>query len=257
MNKLAVTKNSNRTGAFTLIELLVVVAIIAILISILLPALSFAKNQAKNLTCKTQINQMGLAMMMYAGDNNDYFPVPSRNWCYWFAWGNSGINGGAYYSFECNQLHDPLMPYLGDAIYDKLVVCPFVPREFVVPNHVPSTKVLTSRDYYQPPSSRGVFKDSCYIYRGWSRGFGPESGYDHFCDTKPMRNGNDFSELTGTANWIIAEDPRYALGYLNHMNYHKPLGGNFFFTDGSVRFRPFTSGSDEGAWLWSIVWVEN
>ena len=174
------------------------------------------------------------------------------------SWGNSGVNGGAFYSWECNQLHDPLMPYLGDEIYDKLVVCPFVSREFVVPYHVPSTKVLTSRDYYNPPESRGVFKDSCYMYRGWSRGFGPDSGFDHFSDTKPMRSGDDFSELTGTASWIIAEDTRYALAYLtSNANSHKSLGGNFFFTDGSVRFRPFAPGSDEGSWLWSTVWMEN
>jgi prepilin-type N-terminal cleavage/methylation domain-containing protein len=249
---------NKKASGFTLIELLVVVAIIAVLIGILLPALGSAKNQAKNLTCKTQVKQMGLAMMMYAVENNDYYPVPSRNWCYWFSWGNSGVNGGAFYSWECNQLHDPLMPYLGDEIYDKLVVCPFVSREFVVPYHVPSTKVLTSRDYYNPPESRGVFKDSCYMYRGWSRGFGPDSGFDHFSDTKPMRSGDDFSELTGTASWIIAEDTRYALAYLtSNANSHKSLGGNFFFTDGSVRFRPFAPGSDEGTWLWSTVWMEN
>jgi prepilin-type N-terminal cleavage/methylation domain-containing protein/prepilin-type processing-associated H-X9-DG protein len=76
--------NSKSRGAFTLIELLVVIAIIAILAAMLLPALAKAKQKGQSTVCLNDLKQVGLAMLMFADENEDMVPRGtagnSRRW---------------------------------------------------------------------------------------------------------------------------------------------------------------------------------
>jgi prepilin-type N-terminal cleavage/methylation domain-containing protein/prepilin-type processing-associated H-X9-DG protein len=64
-----------RRTAFTLIELLVVIAIIGVLASLLIPAVARAKNKARNISCVSQLRQLGLAVRMYGDDHQNRLPA--------------------------------------------------------------------------------------------------------------------------------------------------------------------------------------
>jgi prepilin-type N-terminal cleavage/methylation domain-containing protein/prepilin-type processing-associated H-X9-DG protein len=69
--------------AFTLIELLVVIAIISILASIMFPVFARAREAARQTTCRSNLKQIGTAVMMYRedydGSNPPWFEVKNDN----------------------------------------------------------------------------------------------------------------------------------------------------------------------------------
>ncbi len=65
-------RRNNR--AFTLIELLVVIAILALLAAILFPVFSRARENARRSSCQSNLKQLGLGMMQYMQDFDEYFP---------------------------------------------------------------------------------------------------------------------------------------------------------------------------------------
>jgi len=74
--------------AFTLIELLVVIAIIALLMAILMPALQRVKEQARDISCRSNLRQVGLVIFMYLQEND--FKMPRVRW------DNSGCNENSW-----------------------------------------------------------------------------------------------------------------------------------------------------------------
>ncbi len=66
---------------FTLVELLVVIAVMAVLMGVLMPVLSTARGQAKSLVCRSNLRQLVMAALSYAGGNEGFMvPAASDMW---------------------------------------------------------------------------------------------------------------------------------------------------------------------------------
>lgn len=167
---------------FTLIELLVVVTIMMILAALLLPALSQARERAKTNSCISNLKQMGSGLMLYAGDNDDFFPYLIRQ--------DAGADldcGTAYIFLKSNSTH--YVGYVGwGAVFNagyigdgKILYCPSSPYKYGGVNCLPpGNEAKVSTYYYRDKWESGknkVFRVADKSRWGWG------VGVDHFAES--------------------------------------------------------------------------
>ncbi len=96
-----------RLFGFTLIELLVVVAIIAILAAILVPVVGNSIEKGRRTACRSNLKQIGAAMINFASDHNGWFPLSSNTVWNGQRWYSSPYTGSGANAYLPNQFTPP------------------------------------------------------------------------------------------------------------------------------------------------------
>jgi prepilin-type N-terminal cleavage/methylation domain-containing protein/prepilin-type processing-associated H-X9-DG protein len=237
--------------AFTLIELLVVIAIIAILASLLLPVLSRAKAKAQRVACINNERQLGLALQMYTGDNQERLPANG------YTPPNSGYK----------------LWVVGDGHWDPPS---FTNLDLLInPNYALFANYIKAAEVYKCPSDKSTvmlgdtpfpkvrsYALNCYV--DW--------------ETPQLNNNNpDYVAFIKTSDFASAP-PSQILGYLDvapgfichsgfvvvedsSLYYHMPSaqherGGDVSYVDGHVEYHRWTEPQTIQDAL-RIQWIEN
>ena len=204
-----------KAKGFTLIELLVVIGIIAIIAAILFPVFAKVREKARQITCASNMRQLGLAFAQYTDDYDERLPSAIDS-----GFGGAGSTGGWIFMNASGPL--VLNPAAGS-------IFPYVK----------STKV-----YVCPDDANGQTSGDSYAVNSCTVELNPDGSTDHQ-QPHPGRSLNAFDApssfmLLAEEDWTHdatgSTDDGILWYPLNYLSFRHTNGSNIAFVDGHVKW---------------------
>jgi len=228
--------------AFTLTELLVTIGIIGLLVALLLPALSAAKTQVQAASCKNKLQQLGIALTMYASETR-YYPA---------LFAQKRTPSGGHVQNGDRTWVDVIQPYLGLSYTNLSWHCPrYIAKGGIIIPQPPMLDHFSSYSYnnggiigeggYGLPEPTGTNRYLLSLGLGWApKSDTPEGAVVAPSDMYAIADSRWWKyqhfEETGLAGKWNMSPWRYVYGTLVHVETAPPHGQgyNVLHLDGHV-----------------------
>ncbi|BDI30093.1 hypothetical protein CCAX7_21440 [Capsulimonas corticalis] len=228
-----------RSQGFTLIELLVVIAIIAILAAILFPVFAKAREKARQISCASNMKQLGLGLMQYEQDSDEMTPTPDLFGQGWAEKMFPYVKSRE--AFGCPD--DPTAPSPGFVRLSYAFNLNLYPKGSIYSNEVGNadTTIGALAGMNSPSNTVQLFEIQ-------NQSGGPSGLPGVPLDMSQNNSGSGNGSNSGEGGWTIASNynhGQYATGsiggYTQLQNFHNTTGvhtdgANYLAVDGHVKW---------------------